>query len=234
MKAWGKSKIATLFASPLAFVTSNSGIHGNPRTSSTSPFARMSSTAVMDHSVGTRRRRSFVPRSPTEKTRVIWLCVIPWSYRSVTASPALRSVSETRSSTRRGTDGRSDEDLRVAPRPDEGARRRGAEKILRLEVATFGEPSSDTVQVRTDREPTAFDVSLAHTTRDLPPDLGERRSESRLLSRRRRRRREHGHEAAGAVAGAEAGGGGVGGAAGVGAGVGGAGLSSGITSSHRA
>src|SRR5205807_7810378 len=39
------------------------------------------------------------------KTRVIWLCVIPWSYRSVTASPALRSVSETRSSTRRGTDG---------------------------------------------------------------------------------------------------------------------------------
>src|SRR5438445_6871722 len=105
MKAWGKRKIATLFASPLAFVTSNSGIHGNPRTSSTSPFARMSSTAVMDHSVGTRRRRSFVPRSPTEKTRVIWLCVIPWSYRSVTAAPARRSVSETRSSTRRGTDG---------------------------------------------------------------------------------------------------------------------------------
>src|SRR2546427_6962694 len=65
----------------------------------------MSSTAVIDHSVGTSRRRSFVPSRPTEKTRVIWLWEIPWSYRSVTAAPARRSVSETRSSTRRGTDG---------------------------------------------------------------------------------------------------------------------------------
>src|SRR5881397_109654 len=65
----------------------------------------MSSTAVMDHSVGTSLRRSFIPRRPTEKTRVIWLCVIPCSYRSETASPARTSVSETRSSTRRGTEG---------------------------------------------------------------------------------------------------------------------------------
>ena len=65
----------------------------------------MSSTAVIDHSVGTRRRRSFIPRSPTEKTRVIWLWEMPWSNRSVTASPARRSVSETRSSTLRGTEG---------------------------------------------------------------------------------------------------------------------------------
>src|SRR5439155_7105087 len=108
------------------------------------------------------------------------------------------------------------------------------EEILRLEVAAFGKPSSDPVQVWTDREPTTFDVSLTHTTRDFPSDLGERRSESRLLAWRRRRRREHGHEAAGAVAGAGAGGAGVGGPAGFGAGVGEAGLSSGITSSHRA
>src|SRR5207245_7725152 len=94
-----------LFASPLALVTSKSEIHGNDRTSRTRPFARMSSTAVIDHSVGTSRRRSFVPSKPTEKTRVIWLWEIPCSYRSVTASPARRSVSETRSSTRRGTDG---------------------------------------------------------------------------------------------------------------------------------
>ena len=105
MNAWGNMRIATLFARPLALLTSNSEIHGNDRTSSTSPFARMSSTAVIDHSVGTSRRRSFVPSRPTEKTRVIWLWEIPWSYRSVTASPARRSVSETRSSTRRGTDG---------------------------------------------------------------------------------------------------------------------------------
>src|SRR5207244_1265116 len=103
--AWGNMRIATLFARPLALVTSNSEIHGKDRTSSRSPFARMSSTAVIDHSVGTSLRRSFVPSRPTENTRVIWLWEIPWSYRSVTASPARRSVSETRSSTRRGTDG---------------------------------------------------------------------------------------------------------------------------------
>src|SRR5213595_4202794 len=105
MKAPGNRRTTTLFARPLAPVTSNSEVHGFPRTSSMRPLARISSTAVIDHSFGTRRRRSFVPRRPTEKIRVIWLCVIPWSYRSVTASPALRSVSETRSSTRRGTDG---------------------------------------------------------------------------------------------------------------------------------
>src|SRR3989449_8864955 len=105
MNACGNIRIATLFARPLALVTSNSEIQGNDRTSWTSPFARMSSTAVIDHSVGTSRRRSFVPSKPTEKTRVIWLWEIPWSYRSVTAAPARRSVSETRSSTRRGTDG---------------------------------------------------------------------------------------------------------------------------------
>src|SRR3989454_6908034 len=105
MNACGNIRIATLFAKPNALVTSNSEIQGNDRTSWTSPFARMSSTAVIDHSVGTSRRRSFVPSKPTEKTRVIWLWEIPWSYRSVTASPARRSVSETRSSTRRGTDG---------------------------------------------------------------------------------------------------------------------------------
>src|SRR3989441_1423917 len=105
MNACGNIRIATLFARPAALVTSNSEIHGNDRTSWTSPFARMSSTAVIDHSVGTSRRRSFVPSRPTEKTRVIWLWEIPWSYRSVTAAPARRSVSETRSSTRRGTDG---------------------------------------------------------------------------------------------------------------------------------
>src|SRR2546430_14504403 len=105
MNACGNIRTATLFAKPLALATSNSEIHGNDRTSCTRPFARMSSTAVIDHSVGTSRRRSFVPRRPTEKTRVIWLWEIPWSYRSVTAAPARRSVSETRSSTRRGTDG---------------------------------------------------------------------------------------------------------------------------------
>src|SRR2546425_1065343 len=105
MNACGNIRTATLFARPLALVTSNSEIHGNDRTSWTRPFARMSSTAVIDHSVGTSRRRSFVPSRPTEKTRVIWLWEIPWSYRSVTAAPARRSVSETRSSTRRGTDG---------------------------------------------------------------------------------------------------------------------------------
>src|SRR5207245_3026003 len=94
-----------LFASPLALVTSKSEIHGNDRTSRTRPFARMSSTAVIDHSVGTSRRRSFVPSRPTEKTLVCWLWEIPWSDRSVTAAPARRSVSETMSSTRRGTDG---------------------------------------------------------------------------------------------------------------------------------
>src|SRR6058998_2153487 len=105
MNACGNIRIATLFARPLALATSNSEIHGSDRTSSTRPFARMSSTAVIDHSVGTSRRRSFVPSRPTEKTRVIWLWEIPCSYRSVTAAPARRSVSETRSSTRRGTDG---------------------------------------------------------------------------------------------------------------------------------
>src|SRR5439155_476550 len=105
MNACGNIRIATLFARPLALATSNSEIHGNDRTSSTRPFARMSSTAVIDHSVGTSRRRSFVPSRPTEKTRVIWLWEIPCSYRSVTAAPARRSVSETWSSTRRGTDG---------------------------------------------------------------------------------------------------------------------------------
>src|SRR5207247_10937984 len=121
-----------------------------------------------------------------------------------------------------------------APRPAGRARRRGAANRLRPGAEAFCRPTSDTVQARADREPTAVDASWAPTTRDLAPDRGERRSESRLLARRRRRRREHGHEAAGAVAGAEAGGAGVGGAAGFGAGVGGAGLSSGITSSHRA
>src|SRR2546426_9378871 len=105
MNACGNIRTATLFASALALATSNSEIHGDDRTSRTRLFARMSSTAVIDHSVGTSRRRSFVPSRPTEKTRVIWLWEIPWSYRSVTASPARRSVSETRSSTRRGTDG---------------------------------------------------------------------------------------------------------------------------------
>src|SRR2546426_181096 len=105
MNACGNIRTATLFASALALATSNSEIHGDDRTSRTRLFARMSSTAVIDHSVGTSRRRSFVPSRPTENTRVIWLWEIPWSYRSVTASPARRSVSETRSSTRRGTDG---------------------------------------------------------------------------------------------------------------------------------
>src|SRR3989441_7655295 len=105
MNACGNIRTATLFASALALATSNSEIHGDDRTSRTRLFARMSSTAVIDHSVGTSRRRSFVPSRPTENTRVIWLWEIPWSYRSVTASPARRSVSETRSSTRRGTEG---------------------------------------------------------------------------------------------------------------------------------
>ena len=79
MNACGNIRTATLFASPLALATSKSEIHGNDRTSRTRLFARMSSIAVIDHSVGTSRRRSFVPSKPTEKTRVIWLWEIPCS-----------------------------------------------------------------------------------------------------------------------------------------------------------
>src|SRR2546422_637752 len=41
MNACGNIRIATLFARPLALVTSNSEIHGNDRTSCTRPFAML-------------------------------------------------------------------------------------------------------------------------------------------------------------------------------------------------
>src|SRR3989442_1088504 len=198
MNACGNIRIATLFARPLALATSNSEIHGNDRTSSTRPFARMSSTAVIDHSVGTSRRRSFVPSRPTEKTRGIWLWEIPWSYRSVTAAPAPD-----------GRDEGADQAFGVPPRADDRTRRGRPEQIRRLQIPPFFEPRADPSEVWTDGEPTPFDVATADATVDLATDLRKARPDP-ILRPRRSGGRGNGHGQAAGVAATGFGGAGAG------------------------
>src|SRR2546428_13756281 len=71
---------------------------------------------------------------------------------------------------------RADQVLRVAPRPDECARRRRAKQVRRPEVLASLEPLADPPEVRTDGQPAPLDVPVANSAGDFAANFGEARA----------------------------------------------------------
>src|SRR5207253_4492545 len=97
----------------------------------------------------------------------------PQDLREIVVQPGLGGVQDRGVLVADRRHQRADQDLRISPRSDEGARRRGPEEIRRPQVPAFDEPGPDPVEVRTDREAAALDVPLADAARDFSANLDE-------------------------------------------------------------